>query len=154
VVARGAIWPDAESWLPEWVRDPVVAFIPGRVVLAGHLEYEGWEAIAGAHFSAQVDGEELVLRLERVTLGALPAPMSSLVDPLERLIESDRLDVDAMPDELAAGMRQLRETSAMYFLKHGQRFRGPFIWKNGDRPYNVRDIQIGEGWLKVVVEPL
>ncbi len=153
-VARGAIWPDAESWLPDWVRDPVVVFMPGRVVAAAHVDYRGWEAIAGAHFSAQVEGDEVVLKLERVTFGALPIPLSTLVDPLDRFINAQRLDVEAMPDELAEGIRRIRSSTGLYFLTYGERFSGPFIWRNGDRPYDVRDIQIGDGWLKVTVEPL
>ena len=26
-VARGQIWPDAEEWLPNWLLDPVIAFV-------------------------------------------------------------------------------------------------------------------------------
>ena len=154
VVARREIWPDSEAWLPSWLKDPVVAFVPGRVILAAHLDRDGWESILGAHFSIEVVGDELVLRLESVTVGALPVPLSALAEPLDRLIRSDRLDVEAMPDELARAIGGLRRGNALQFLTQGQRARGPFTWKNGDRPYYVRDVQIHEGWIKAVVEPL
>ena len=154
IVARGEIWPDSEAWLPSWLKDPVAAFVPGRVILAAHLDRDGWESILGAHFSICVEGDELVLRLESVTAGALPVPLSTLAEPLDRLIHTDRLDVEAMPDELARAVSKLRQGAALHFLTHGQRARGPFVWKNGDRPYRVRNLQINDGWMKVVIEPL
>jgi hypothetical protein len=154
VVARAQIWPDSEQWLPEWLSDPVVAFVPGRIVLAAHLEHDGWEAILGAHFSVEVAGDDLILCLDSVTTGALPVPLSSLAGPLERLVHSGRLDPEVMPDELARAVRKLRSGDALSFLAHGQRASGPFIWKNGDRPYRLRGLEIGDGWLKALIEPL
>ncbi len=154
VAARGAIWPEADRWLPSWLTDPVVAFTPGRVVLGVHLNHDGWESIIGAHLAVGVEGQDLVLRLEGVTAGALPVPLSTLAKPLDRLTHADRLDIDALPDELAEAVRTLRRHGALSTLARGHRGRGPFVWKNGDRPYRLRQVQIGDGWLKAVIEPL
>ena len=154
LAARGHIWPGADQWLPPWLTGPVVAFVPGRIVLAAHLNRDGWESITAAHFSVGVDGGALVIRLERVTAGALPIPLALLADPLDGLVHTDRLDVESLPDEMAQAVNGLRAGDALGFLSGGQRLAGPFVWKNGDRPYRVRDVQIGEGWLHVVIEPL
>ncbi len=155
VVARGDIWPDADGWLPSWVVEPVVALVPGYIVLAAHLRYDGWESIVGIHFAVAIEGDDIILSLERVTAGALPLPLSSLAEPLDRLINNeDRLDVEILPPEMGRAITKLRQGSALDFLKKGQRLRGPLIWKNGDRPYRFVDIQIGEGWIKAIIEPL
>lgn len=154
VVARGQIWPDADEWLPAWLENPVVAFTSDRLVLGALLNRDGWQAIVGAHFSIRVQGDDVVLRLEEVTAGVLPVPLASLASPLQKLIHSNRLDPEAMPDELARALVKLRDGPALSFLSQGQWMHGPLIWKNGDRPYYIRDIQIGDGWLKAKIEPL
>lgn len=154
ITARGQIWPDADEWLPDWLKDPVLAFTPGRVVLGVLLDRDGWQTIVGVHFSIQILGHDVVLRLEKVTAGALPVPLAALAGPLEKLIYSDRLDPEAMPDELARAIEKLRDGPALSFLSQDQRIHGPFIWKNGDRPYNLTNIQIGKGWVKAKIQPL
>ncbi|MFQ5489085.1 MAG: hypothetical protein ACE5GE_00070 [Phycisphaerae bacterium] len=152
--ARGQIWPDADEWLPEWLKDPMVAFTPGRIVLGARLDRGAWQSIVGAHFSIETLGDDLILRLEEVTAGALPIPLASLAGPVEQLIHSQRLDPDSLPDELARAVQKMRDGPALSFLSQGQRVPGPLIWKNGDRPYFIRSVQVDDGWTKLIVEPL
>lgn len=154
ITARGQIWPDSEAWVPPWLRDPVVVFAPGTIILAAHLDRDGWESIVAVHLAVTVEQGEVVMRLERVTCGALTIPWSLLDEPLDRLIHSERLDVQAMPDELASVMRKLRRAEAGGLFASGVRFRPPFIWKNGDRPYRIREVLIGDGWLMLRIDPL
>lgn len=154
VVARGEIWPDAEEWIPSWLRDPVVVFSPDRITLAAHLDRDGWEAIVGIHFSARVEDQDVVLQLENVTTGALPIPLSALGQPLDRLIHSQRLDVELMPDELAVAVRRLRREPALEYLEEGIRYDRPLIWKNGDRPYRITDIRVEDGLMVLSIQPL
>ncbi len=154
LVARGQIWPEADRWLPPWLTHPVVAFLPGRVVLGARVDYHGWRTIAGAHFTVAPNNGGLLLRLTGLTAGALPLPVGTLAEPLEGLVESNRLDPDSLPDEFARAVTKLREGGALALLTDGQRLDGPFVWKNGDRPYRIRGVEIGQGWLKVRIEPL
>ncbi|MHC4065210.1 MAG: hypothetical protein ACYSUI_12045 [Planctomycetota bacterium] len=154
IAARGQIWPDSQEWVPAYLREPVVVFVPGKAVLAAHLEQSGWESIVGLRFSATADNGAVVVRLEDVTCGALPLPLAALREPLDKLIHAERLDIAAMPDELGSIMGKLRGGEGTALFGDGIRFRGPFVWKNGDRPYHIGRIQIGDGWLRVRIDPL
>ena len=154
IVARGEIWPDAERWIPPWLRDPVLVFDPDRITLAAHLDHDGWESILGIHFSASVEDKAVVLRLEGVTAGAVPIPLSALSDPLAQLVDSDGLDVEMMPDELSSAIRKLREVEVLDYLTEGIRYDRPLIWKNGDRPYRITDIRVEQGRMVLRIQPL
>jgi len=154
IAARAEIWPDSQEWIPPWLRDPVVAFVPGRIILAGQFDRGGWESIVALHLAATVEDGEIVVRLAEVTCGSLPVPESVLRRPLNDLIQDERLEVIAMPDELAAVMRRLRSGDSGGLFDTGVHFAGPFIWKNGDRPYRIGAAEIGDGWLKLRIEPL
>lgn len=41
IAARGALWPDARDVLPVWLREPVVGFLPDRIVVAARYERGG-----------------------------------------------------------------------------------------------------------------
>jgi len=227
LVARADIWPEAGGWLPPWLRDPVIAFEPGRIILAAHLDRDGWEAIVALHLSVQVekcpvtpstepdrvgpdhpagsstldapvkgssdefrvqsaesyselatlnsnsavhpdsasrparipgyyrstDRQQVVLRLESVTVGAVPVPADFLADRLDGLIRSLHVNEYALPDQAAAALRKLRTARAESLLSDGLRLPGPFIWKNGRRPYDVEAIRITPDRLTVRIRP-
>ncbi len=96
----------------------------------------------------------MVVRLEGLTCGALPVPLAMLGEPLDHLLLPERLDVEAMPDELASFVRKLRQAGGAALFTDGIRFKAPFIWKNGDRPYRIHDVLCGDGWLMLRIEPL
>lgn len=154
LIARAHIWPDSESWLPPWLRDPVVVFRPGRVILAAHMDREEWESILSAHFSLEVVGDDVMVSLERIAAGSVPIPVTSVAGLLDTMVQSDRLDTDAMPEDLARAVRKLRENGALSALSDGYRADGPFLWRNGNRPFYVRDVTIGEGWIRVRFDPV
>ena len=154
IAARGEIWPDSQEWIPTWLRDPVVAFQPGEIILAAHLDRDGWESIVGLHFRAELDGQVVVLRLAGVTSGAVSIPLRLLTEPAERLIHAERLDPDAMPDELARLVRKLRRVEVVGFVEQGLHLDEPLVWKNGDRPYRVLDVHLDQGRATVRIQPL
>jgi hypothetical protein len=154
LVARAEIWPEAGSWIPEWLRGPVVAFVPGRIILAAYFQRDGWEAIVGLHLSAETVNQRVTLKLESITVGALPVPIGTLASSLNSLIRGNRFDVNAMPDELAALVRKLRETNHLEKLTEGLTLDQTLIWQNGDRPYRIEDVQITHGEMAVEIKPL
>ncbi|MCP4247573.1 MAG: hypothetical protein GY778_11040 [bacterium] len=154
LAVRGQIWPDSEEWIPPWLRDPMIAFEPGRVILAAHFDREGWEAIVAVHLSVTAADDRVTARVERVSCGALPVPMSLLGAPLADLVDSNRLDVPAMPDELANTVRKVQGAEIGALLTEGLTFEGPFIWKNGDRPYHITDLRLERGRLTLTIDPL
>ena len=157
LAVRGEIWPDSEQWIPPWLRDPMIAFEPGRLILAAHFDRDGWEAIVAIHLSVAVDHGRVTARVERVSCGALPLPMSLLRAPLADLadlVDSDRLDLPGMPDELANTVRKVQGTDIGALLTEGLTFDGPFIWKNGDRPYHITQLRLQRGRLILTIDPL
>ncbi len=154
LAVRGQIWPDSEQWIPPWLRDPVIAFEPGRLILAAHFDRNGWEAIVAVHLSVTADHGRVTARVERVSCGALPLPMSLLGAPLADLVDGDRLDLPGMPDELANAVRKVQGTEIGALLTEGLTFDGPFIWKNGDRPYHITELRLQRGRLILTIDPL
>ncbi len=154
IAARGQIWPDSQEWIPPWLTGPVVAFVPGEIVLAAHLNRDGWEGIVGLHFRIELDGQVVVLRLAGVTWGAVPVPLRVLAGSVSGLIRSERLDPEAMPDELARLVRKLRRVEVTEFLDEGVRMDGPLVWKNGDRPYRILDVRVEPGRATLRIQPL
>ena len=153
ITARGQIWPEAQEWVPAWLRDPVIAFVPGEIILAAHLDRDGWEGIVGLHFRVHIDGQAIVVQLADVTCGAVPLPSSLLADSASSLIHSDRLDPEGMPDELARLVHKLRRVEIVDFLDRGVRVDEPLIWKNGDRPYRILDVAVEAGQATVRIQP-
>lgn len=152
--ARGQIWPDSQEWIPPWLADPVVAFLPHRIVLGAHLQRGDWEGIIGLHFQVDCDDRAVVVRLAEVTWGAVPIPLGRLANTTESLIHAERLDPDAMPDELARLLRKLRTVEVTEFLNEGVRLEGPLIWKNGDRPYRILAVRLEQGRAVLRIQPL
>jgi len=154
IVSRGEIWPDADRWIPPWLRDPLIVFTSERIILAAHLDRNGWESIVAVHFCVSVENEEVVIRLDRVTSGAVPIPLAALARPLEGLVRSERLDVEMMPDEVAAVVRKLRTVPLVEYLTEGVRYDRPLVWRNGDRPYRIIGVRLEPGRLVLRIRPL
>lgn len=154
IAARGQIWPDSQGWVPPGLADPVVAFVPNEIILGTHVQRDRWEGIIGLHFRVGIDGQAVVVRLVGVTWGAVPVPLGTLADPIAGVIQADRMDPEAMPDELARLVQKLRSLEVVEFLDEGVRLEEPLVWKNGDRPYRILDVRVEQGRVVVRIKPL
>ncbi|NOX57871.1 MAG: hypothetical protein GXP29_03320, partial [Planctomycetes bacterium] len=78
IVARAELYPDAETWLPDWLRDPVVVFEDNRAIIGARVDYQGWQAVIGIHIVLDITNESITARITKLTAGALPIPLSQL----------------------------------------------------------------------------
>ena len=49
---------------------------------------------------------------------------------------------------------KLRKVEVLDYLTEGIRYDRPLIWKNGDRPYRITDLQVEQGRLVLRIHPL
>lgn len=154
IVARGELYPDARDWLPDWVRDPVVAFHEGKGIIAARIDYDGWQTILALHVVADITDESVTIRVVEITAGALPVPMSQVAKPLGDLLRSKGLDVDLMPDPVADVVRKLRDEDAETLLSRGVSWPNLFEFRNGNRSFKLTGATAEEDTLQVQIKPL
>lgn len=155
IIARQRIWPESGAWVPIWVDDPIVRFRDGQVIVGVRVDVDGLQCIAGAHLTIELGSNDiLVVRLERLTVGSLPVPLGALAGPLARLLRMEGHDLDFLPIPVADAAQYFRESEPAVVLSEGVRRANRFIWGNGRRPYRIADMEIGNGKLKLTIEPL
>lgn len=154
VVARGELYPEARSWLPGWLRDPVVCFRDNRCIIGARVNYQGWQTILGIHLVMDVHDEDLTVRVDKLTAGAVPIPMSQLSEPLADLLDAHRLDEELMPDPIAKVLHRLRERGPEELVEHGVTFPNRIRLRNGNRVVRLRTVAAADGTLTVGLEPM
>jgi hypothetical protein len=153
VVARGELYPEARTWLPDWVRDPVICFRDGRCIVAARIDYQGWQTILGIHLALEVADDAVAARVEKLTAGAVAIPLSRLAGPLAELLDERRLDVTLMPDPVAEVILRLRAEGAEKLIAEGASWPNLFTLRNGRRLVKLRGVQMADGNLIARVEP-
>ncbi len=153
IVARAELYPDAESWLPRWVRDPVVVFEDNRGIIGARIEYKGWRAILGIHLTLDITNEAITARIVKLTAGSLPIPLSQLDEPLRKFLQNEDLDIETMPEPAAIIFRRLKESGAAKVLTEGVSFRNVFKAPNSPHVIKIRGASTADGELKVRIEP-
>jgi len=153
VVARGELYPEAQGWLPDWVRDPVVCFRDGKCIVGARIDYQGWRTILGIHLTSSVAEDTLTVRLDKVTAGAVPIPISRLAGLLDDLLDARRLDVSVMPDPVAQVVRALRERGPAALIEEGATFPNNFELRNGRRRLRITSMDGRDGRLVVRLTP-
>lgn len=154
IATRSAIWTEAGDWVPPFLQDPVVAFEPGRMILAACLNKNDWKAIVSAHVSFEVTPMTVTVRLNEVAGGSLSIPVSLVAERLQTVLAAPGQDVDAMPDGVSDVVRFFRDAGAVELLKRGVVVDNRFRWKNGERWFRILDVTIERGALRLRVEPL
>jgi hypothetical protein len=154
MATRSAIWPDAGDWIPPFLEDPVMAFEPGRMILAARLNTHDWKAIVSAQLSFQVTRETVRIRLKKVAGGSCAIPVSLVAERLQAVLAASGQDVGAMPDGVSDAVRLFRDHGAVELLQRGVAVDNRFRWKNGERWFRILDVAIEKGKLRLRVEPL
>ena len=153
VVARGELYPEARAWLPDWLRDPVVSFRDDRCIVGARINYRGWQTILGIHLVMDVADDELTVRVDKLTAGIVPIPLSQLAGPLDELLNSARLDEELMPDPIADVLHRLRAGGPNELVERGVTFRNRIRMRNGNRVVKLRSAATADGTLTVGIEP-
>ena len=153
IVARGELYPEAREWLPDWFRDPVVHFDEDKCIVGARLQTGMWQAIVGIHLKAEVTREAITLRIEKVTAGSVPIPLSQFEKPLRRLLSDKRLDADLMPDPLSAIVRKLQDGGAHKLLSEGVSWPNLFQTANSRRVVKIVSLSAANGELRAGIEP-
>jgi hypothetical protein len=151
---RDAIWPGAGHWIPPSMKDPVVAFEGGKIILAARAERSGWQAILSAEFTVNIQEHELVVRLDSVACGDLSLPARWTSRAVDRLASLSDQDVDTLPAVLAEAVEKLREQNAAEYLREGAIVENEFEWKNGGRWFRIAAVHAENGALTLQVVPL
>ncbi len=153
LVARAELYPDAEAWLPKWLRDPIVVFEDNKAIIGARVDYQGWRAIVGIHLTLDITNESITARIVKVTAGALPIPLSQLVKPIEDFLEDEDLDIETMPDPAALVFKELQEVGPAKALTNGLHWRNVFKAPNSPHVIKIRGASTANGELKIRIEP-
>lgn len=154
IAVRSELWTEAEDWVPDFLQDPMIAFQPGRIILAARFTKDGWQAIASVHLMFDVTRDELIVHLEEVAAGSFRLPITMIAARLGPVLAAAGQDVDAMPDALAGIVRFFREKGAVEYLKNGVVVDNRFRWQVSKRWLRIRELIIEPGRLRMQVEPL
>ena len=154
IAAREHIYPEAEPWVPSWVRDPVVAFEGGKLILAGVVEFEGWKAVASAHVAVELADESIRIRLAGVRGGSLPIPLSSGDEAIGALASQSARSGDALPEALRLLTDEMRTRAPSEVLREGTSVANRFEYPDGKRRFRILKCQFNDGTMTLRIEPL
>jgi hypothetical protein len=154
IATRSEIWPDAGDWIPPFLQDPMMAFEPGRMILAARLNKNDWKAIVSAHLTFVATPETVTIRLTEVAGGSLSIPVSLVAERLQSVLAASGQDVGAMPDGVSDAVRLFRDHGAAELLQRGVAVENRFRWENGERWFRILAVVIERGTLRLRVEPL
>lgn len=152
IVARDAFYPESRDWLPQWVRDPVVAFDDNHAIIGARLSRDGWEAIVGVHLVADVEHDVVTLRIAKITAGILPIPQDWIADAIRESLANRQLDMDRIPKPLADVAQQLQR-DPMCLMNGGLRVENLIDIKNGNRRVSAEYMWTADNKLWLRVQP-
>lgn len=153
IVARAELYPDAAEWIPDWIRDPVVAFEDNRAIIGARIDYDGWQAIIGIHLVADITREHVTVRVDKLTAGALPIPMDMLAEPLQQLLDSSRIDPESLPDPIRGVVARLQSAGPQTLVDQGVQWRNIFETDTAGRWIKFKEARAADGKLYVTIEP-
>lgn len=154
IAAREHIYPEAKPWVPAWLRDPVVAFEDGKIILAGMVEFEGWKAVASAHVAVELADESIRIWLAGVRGGSLPIPISSGDGPIAELVSRSAGAGDDMPDALRRLTDEMRTRAASEVLSEGTSVANRFEYPDGHRLFRILKCRFNDGTMTLRIEPI
>ena len=154
IAVRSEVWTESETWIPDFLQEPMVAFEPGRVILAARLNHQGWQAIVSAHLTFTVKTDEIIVRMTQVAAGSAPVPVAWIAGRLEPVLSAAGQDVDAMPDVLADVVRCFRKQRGAEYLRTGVPVANRFRWQVSKRSFRIADLTLEPGRVRLRIEPL
>lgn len=154
IAVRGELWPESDEWIPPFIRGPMVAFRPGRIILAGRLEKDGWQVVVSGELRVVVGEKSVSVRLEQVAGGSCPVPVATVAGQLQPILAAEGQDIDAMPDYVAEVVRRFRESDAAAYLRDGLTTDNRFYWQVSKRWFRIASLHVEGGRLRIQIEPL
>lgn len=139
---RREIYPLAEEFIPPNWSDPIVRFDTGRITVAGRYSHASWSMIASIDIDVSFKDGEIVLTSGAVRSGSLPLPARLLGIPLDRPVER-------RAEKTWPGSPPINGD-----LAGGVRIGSRAWWKNGGWDYEVKNVSVSPGVLKLAIEPL
>lgn len=149
-------WPDAGRALPSELSNPAVRFDDHELRVGAHCALNGWQAIISLKLAIGLtdEGRNLTIALTGAYGGSLPVPRAVLERALEPLVSTLQTDCnvpDTSADPLSAALCGIQSVDNLY---NGISIRNRFVWLNGDRPFRIESLTVGEGELRLRIEPL
>lgn len=142
VTMRREIYPLAEEFIPPQWSDPFVRFDTGRITVAGRFRHESWSTIASIDINVAFADGAIVLTAGSVRSGSLPLPASLIGLPLGQ-------PIDRRAEKTWPGSPPIAGD-----LVNGVRVGARAWWKNGGYAYEVKNVTVVPGVLKLEIQPL
>lgn len=134
IAAREELWPAEAPSLEPFSRPQVVFLGGNRVRVGALLERSGMRVVLSATFRVDLQADRLVITWEAVRAGVLPTPRRLIEKAVRELAGRWRIAEQALTE---------RE---MTLPIEG-------TWPNGKRRFRLADLSIGDGSVRVVLEP-
>ena len=135
IAARNELWPGRAPSLDPF-QQPQIRFLDGnRVRLGALVEQAGVKVVLSATFRVAAHGDAVAVTWDSVHAGALPTPGRLIEEAAEQLSEGLRLGDGALEGDTLT-------------------LPNEWTWPNGKRRFHVKHITIGDGILRVGLEPL
>lgn len=135
LAARRELWIDCPWEEPPGLEAPFVAFSPDGIRVAVTVARGGLRAVASCRITLRVQPDGVYLRWAAARLGALPVPRGFL---------------RTLADELLPGSDALSRLAA----EGETRLENDWPWPNGRIRVRATSVTLGEGVLRIRVEPL
>jgi len=144
LVARERIWPASKRWIPDQIRDPVVAFRQDEVVVAGTWCGPGPRTVVSIRSRLEmVDGAPRIEVLS-VRCGSLPVPLAPIKTQLARL-ERDRSE---------RGRSLLPDGTSIVAATEGAPLPRDLPWSQPRGRFRIEGLQLVPGELRVRLRPI
>ncbi len=146
------IWPRAGDALPRELSNPAVRFDDGLIRVGAYYAVGGWRAIVSVVLKLGIseDGTAIEVGLSNLRGGSLPVPRMIL--PTE--VISCQLSVTDNCQLTTSSDVCLQELFAGKSPSAGVRIINRFVWFNGDRPFSIDSLRLGDGELRLTIRPL
>lgn len=136
------------------VADPAVAFVDGHVIIGALFHWGPWPLILATTWRPDVspDRESIDLRLVNVRGGSLPIPTGVLASVAEALHSY----VGSSTNGGAQSVTQtvVEHATPITAFIDGIPISNLFVWPNGERAFRINAIEVGNGQLRIEIDPV
>ncbi len=149
--------PEYQRSMPRELSMPAVSFEDGVVRLGTLCDIEGWRSVLsiGLRLGLSGDGRDVEVALIDARGGSLPVPQAALDRLFGAILDEERRLADERGrDERSTLDDALSRVSGVDDLYTGIKVRNRFVWPNGRRPIRIDSMSIGNGELRLRIEPL
>lgn len=135
---------------------PVITFADDRLRFGIHYQNGGLRAIISVTVLLAVspDGRSMMMKIESMHGGSLPAPESLIASLLEPALNKARERSDGGDQDQTIAAVMLEKVDSIDDLFEGIERRNRFIWPNGRRLFTFESIEIHNGEMRLRIKPL